>query len=83
MEKQGFKAQAMAVTSDPEHKFELAIALHDVKAALALATEIGGEQKWRQLGDLAMLKCDLDLASKCMQNAQDYGGVLLLASATG
>ena len=27
LEKQGFKAQAMQVTSDPEHKFELAIAL--------------------------------------------------------
>jgi len=83
LEKQGFKAQAMAVTSDPEHKFELAIALQDVKAALALANDIGGEQKWRQLADLAMAKCDMQLASKCMQNAQDYGGVLLLASATG
>ena len=30
-----------------------------------------------------MLRCDLGLASKCLQNAQDYGGVLLLASATG
>ena len=27
LEKQGFKSQAMQVTSDPEHKFELAIAL--------------------------------------------------------
>jgi len=83
LEKQGFKAQAMQVTSDPEHKFELAIALQDIKAAEKLATEIGGEQKWRQLGDLAMHQCDLQLASKCLQNAQDYGGVLLLASATG
>ena len=48
-----------------------------------ISTEIGGEQKWRQLGDLAMHQCDLQLASKCLQNAQDYGGVLLLASATG
>jgi len=83
LEKQGFKSQAMQVTSDPEHKFELAIALQDISAAEKLATEIGGEQKWRQLGDLAMNRCDLELASKCLQNAQDYGGVLLLASATG
>ena len=38
LEKQGFKAQAMQVTSDPEHKFELAIALQDIKAAEKLAT---------------------------------------------
>ena len=83
LEKQGFKAQAMAVTVDPEHKFELAIALQDIDTAYKLAKETGGDQKWRQLADLAMIKCDLKLASECMQMAQDYGGVMLLASATG
>ena len=36
---QGFKSQAMAVTCDPEHKFELALQLGDVKIAYDLAKE--------------------------------------------
>ena len=31
LEKQGFKQQALAVSSDPEHRFELAIQLSDLK----------------------------------------------------
>ena len=36
---QGFKSQAMAVTCDPEHKFELALQLKDLKVAYQLARE--------------------------------------------
>ena len=39
LEKQGFRSQAMAVTCDPEHKFELAIQLGDLKIAYTLAKE--------------------------------------------
>ena len=31
LEKQGFKQQALAVSSDPEHRFELAVQLGDMK----------------------------------------------------
>ena len=33
LEKQGFKQQALAVSSDPEHRFELAIQLSDMKVS--------------------------------------------------
>ena len=36
---QGFKSQAMAVTCDPEHKFELALQNADLKMAHELAKE--------------------------------------------
>ncbi len=36
---QGFKSQAMAVTCDPEHKFELALQLGDLPTAYQLAKE--------------------------------------------
>jgi len=36
---QGFRPQAMAVTCDPEHKFELALQLGDLKIAYQLAKE--------------------------------------------
>ena len=36
---QGFKEQAMAVTADPEHKFELALNLENLQIATELAEE--------------------------------------------
>lgn len=37
---QGFKSQALAVTCDPEHKFELAVQLGDLKTAYTIAKEL-------------------------------------------
>lgn len=37
LEKQGFKPQALAVTCDPEHKFDLALQLNELKIAYDLA----------------------------------------------
>merc|ERR1712154_456351 len=45
LEKQGFKKQALAVSSDPEHKFDLAIQLGDLDCAYTLAKESASEQK--------------------------------------
>lgn len=36
---QGFRQQALAVSTDPEHKFELALQLGDVQTAYQLASE--------------------------------------------
>ena len=41
------------------------------------------EQKWKQLAELATSKCEFDLAQECLHKAQDYGGLLLLASCSG
>ena len=37
---QGFKSQALAVTCDSEHKFELAVQLGDLKTAYTIAKEL-------------------------------------------
>jgi len=39
LEKQGFKPQALSVTCDPEHKFELALQLADLQVAYQIASE--------------------------------------------
>ena len=39
LEKQGFKSQALAVSCDPEHRFELALQLGELKTAYDLALE--------------------------------------------
>ena len=78
LEKQGFKRQALAVSSDPEHKFDLAIQLGDLDMALTLAKEAASEQKWKQLAELATSRARFDLAQQCLHEAQDHGGLLLL-----
>lgn len=83
LEKQGFKQQALAVSTDPEHRFELAVALKDIKTAEALAIEANNPQKWSQLGELAISINNLQLAKESMKRAQDYGGLLLMASSSG
>ncbi|NXE65670.1 COPB2 protein, partial [Calcarius ornatus] len=79
----GFKQQALAVSTDPEHRFELALQLGELKIAYQLAVEAESEQKWKQLAELAISKCQFGLAQECLHHAQDYGGLLLLATASG
>lgn len=83
LEKQGFKQQALAVSTDPDHRFELALQLGELTTALTLAREAQAQQKWRQLADLATQRGELELAQECLHNAQDFGGLLLLATASG
>ncbi|KAK0167169.1 hypothetical protein PV327_004602 [Microctonus hyperodae] len=83
LEKQGFKKQALDVSTDPEHKFELALALGNLETAHTLAIEANSQQKWRQLASLATQKGKLRLAQECLHQAQDFGGLLLLATSTG
>lgn len=73
----------MAVSTDVEHKFELAIQLEDLGKAHLLAKESSSPQKWRQLSELATAQADLELAQECLHQAQDYGGLLLLATSSG
>ncbi|KAF7654081.1 hypothetical protein LDENG_00074710 [Lucifuga dentata] len=83
LEKQGFRQQALAVSTDPEHRFELALQLGELKIAYQLALEAESKQKWKQLAELATTKCQFSLAQECLHQAQDYGGLLLLATASG
>ena len=73
LEKQGFKAQALHVSSDPEHRFELAIQLGDLKVAYDLASEAASEDKWKQLAELATTRSKFSLAQECLHKAQDFG----------
>jgi len=83
LEKQGFKEQALVVSVDTEHRFELAVGLGRLDVAKEMAGSIGSEQKWKQLGEVAMRQSKFDLAEECMDNAKDYSGQLLLYTAAG
>ena len=70
LEKQGFKKQALLVSTDPEHKFDLALQLKDTKIAYDLAVEAQTEFKWRQLAELALSIAQLDLAKECLEKGK-------------
>ncbi|XP_023207619.1 coatomer subunit beta' [Xiphophorus maculatus] len=83
LEKQGFRQQALAVSTDLDHKFELALQLGELRMAHELALEAESEHKWKQLAEVASTKGQFSLAQECLHQAQDYGGLLLLATASG
>nr|XP_032526450.1 coatomer subunit beta' isoform X1 [Danaus plexippus plexippus] len=96
LEKQGFKQQALAVSTEPEHQFELALSLGELKKASQLAEESdkaeGREDnqpsrpsaaRWSRLGAAAAAAADTDLTKFCYQKARDYSALLLFSVSTG
>jgi coatomer subunit beta' len=83
LEGQGHKELALTVATDPEHKFDLALALNQLPTALALARAADAEHKWKTVGDAALAAWDVALAAECFTHARDLGSLLLLHSATG
>jgi coatomer subunit beta' len=41
------------------------------------------EKKWKQLAELAIKNSEFQLAQECLHRAEDFGGLLLLASSAG
>lgn len=83
LEKQGFKEQALQVSTDPDHKFDLALQIGELDIALKLAREAENSQKWSQLADVASRRNNMALVKECMQKANDFSGLLLLSTASG
>ena len=54
LEGRGLAAEALAVATDADYRFELAVGLGELGTALDLAGQAGTEAKWRQLGELAL-----------------------------
>jgi len=91
LESQGFKEEAMAVTTDPDHKFDLAIELNHIDVAHELILETPVEDKgsvdtmgkWKRLSDVALREGNFDLTEAASLASDDFSGLLLLYSATG
>jgi coatomer subunit beta' len=78
LESQGLKEQALQVSTDTDHRFDLAVQLGHLELAEEIAKEADSEHKWRQLGDLALSQCKWELAEECLLKAGDLNGLLLL-----
>jgi coatomer subunit beta' len=83
LEGQGHKELALEVATDPEHKFDLSLALNQLDTALELARAADVEHKWKTVGDAALTAWDVALAAECFTHAKDLGSLLLVHSSTG
>lgn len=81
LEGQGYKEMALDVATDPEHRFDLALALNNLPVALEIAKEANAEHRWKTVGDAALSAWDIVLAEECFVNAKDLGSLLLVYTA--
>jgi coatomer subunit beta' len=83
LEGQELKEEALEVSTDSEHRFDLALSLNKLDIALELAREKNEEHKWRLVGDAALQAWDIKLSEECFWKANDMGSLLLFYSASG
>jgi coatomer subunit beta' len=84
LEGQGFKEEALEISTDADHRFDLALDLGKLDIALAIAEKEGaGDHKWRAIGDKALEAWDVTTAENSFWKAKDLGSLLLLYSASG
>jgi coatomer subunit beta' len=83
LESLDLKELALSVTTDPEHRFDLAIQLRKVNLAHQLAQQADNEQKWRQVAEYAFAEWNLPLAEECLKRAKDLPGLLMIYTAIG
>jgi coatomer subunit beta' len=91
LESQGFKEEAMAVTTDPDHKFDLAMELGQTDVAHSLLLETPEEDKdttdtmakWKRLSDGALKDNNFELCEAASLASNDFAGLLLMYSAIG
>ncbi|KAG0345867.1 Coatomer subunit beta' [Podila humilis] len=83
LEAQEHKELALEISTDQEHKFDLAIQLERLDVAVLIAREADSEPKWKTLGDCAMSKWKINLAEECFIHAKDLSGLLLIYTSNG
>lgn len=82
----GQKQLALTVSTDPDHRFDLSLALDDLDTALEIAKatpDPESESKWKAVGDKALSTWKFSLAKQCFEKAGDVSALLLLALAMG
>ncbi|TDH67765.1 hypothetical protein CCR75_006014 [Bremia lactucae] len=96
LESQGFKEEALELSTDPDQKFDLAVQLAKLDVAREIMlneidvgekekdmVDIETQHKWKQLGDLALNDCKLALAEDCALRADDFSLLLILYTSRG
>lgn len=77
------KELALEVSTDVEHKFELATQLGKLDVAVEIARQVDKEDKWKMLAETALAAWQFNLAEECLRRAKDMEGLLLFYQASG
>ncbi|KAF7309700.1 Coatomer protein [Mycena indigotica] len=86
LEGRGLKELALTISTDPDHKFDLALQLDDLDVAVEIARSVPAleaELKWKSLGDRALTAWRFDLARECFEKGNDLSALMLLLLSTG
>jgi len=85
LQAQGLIEEALNVSTDDDHRFELALQLGRLDVGLDIANLSGPGQnhRWKLLSDAALRACQFDLAVQCMEHCDDTAGLLLVHSSLG
>jgi len=91
LENQGYQAEALQISKDDEHRFELATQLGKLQMAADIIVSITAQAnpampprgKWKNLGDVALEQGDFTLAKRCFSEAKDLGALFLLYTSVG
>lgn len=82
LEQQGFKEKALEVSTDPDERFELALATSKLNLAAEIASKSESLHKWKKLGDTALSNWNLELATKSFDKCNDFQSLLLIYTST-
>lgn len=91
LENQGYAAEALQISKDDEHRFELALQLGKLQMAADIVVNISAQAnttmpprgKWKTLGDVALEQGDFSLARRCFREAKDLSALFLVHTACG
>jgi len=85
LQAQGLIEEALNVSTDDDHRFELALQLGrlDIGLELANRSAAGQTHRWKLLSDAALRACQFDMAVECMEHCDDTAGLLLVHSSLG
>lgn len=74
---------AFDITPDQDHKFELAISLNRIGEAAKIAEEQENNEKWKKVGDIALMGGVFSLAEECFLKSKDFNSLFLFYSSYG
>lgn len=83
LEQNSQKSMAFDITPDQDHKFDLALQLNLVKEAFDIAEKQNSSEKFRKVGDIALMRGQFSLAEQCYEKSQDFNSLLLFYSSYG
>lgn len=82
LQARGLLEMALDVTTEDDHRFDLAVQLGRLHTALTICRKCATASRWKQVGDLALEQAFFDVVEEALTNAGDFNGLLLLFTST-